>query len=295
MSRRRRARTVDEPRPLTTSGGGPPAMAPALLRVGVGLFVVYAAIGIGLGWWGVVEAGRLTADAGNPLVLAAREAPRGEIVDARGVVLAESVKDGAGWLCPALSASRSRAADRLPEPTLRGVRVGAELRAGAAGHRQRHGRRPAAQAHGATRTTNATSSCPWTCDCSGGRCGSCAGSAAPSSPSSPRPVASWPWPARRPTTPTPIVDPKTGAAYFQALLDRPEDDSALLDRATRGRLHARLGAQDGDRGRRPRQRCHHAFDGLSGPAGRGEDGHAGRGLHASMTATTRRPATRLSP
>ena len=34
--------------------------------------------------------------------------------------------------------------------------------------------------------------------------------------------------------PNAIVDPETGAAYFQSLLDRPEEDSALLDRATRG-------------------------------------------------------------
>ncbi|MET1232139.1 MAG: penicillin-binding protein 2 [Candidatus Limnocylindrales bacterium] len=209
-------------------------MAPALLRVGVGLFVIYAAIGVGLGWWGVVEAGRLTADPGNPLVQAAREAPRGQIVDARGVVLAESVKDGdggytrryphpeaeplLGYLSPQFGAS---GLERSYGPELLGI--GDATGGGALLRKLRHDpydeqdlllsldlrlqRRAMRLLRGER------------------------GAIVAIEPATGRILAM----ASTPTyDPNRIVDPEKGAAYFQSLLDRPEEDSALLDRATRG-------------------------------------------------------------
>ncbi len=208
-------------------------MAPALLRVGVGLFVVYAAIGIGLGWWGVVEAGRLTADAGNPLVLAAREAPRGEIVDARGVVLAESVKDGQGgyvrryphpeaepligYLSPRFGAS---GLERSYGPELLGI--GSDTGGGLL----RKLRRDPYDERDLLLSLDLRLQRRAMRLLRGER-----GAIVAIEPSTGRILAL----ASTPTyDPNAIVDPKTGAAYFQALLDRPEDDSALLDRATRG-------------------------------------------------------------
>jgi peptidoglycan glycosyltransferase len=232
IGRRRRSKPKEVVQPR--SPGGPPPMAPALLRVGIGLFVVYAAIGVGLGWWGVVEAGRLTTDPGNPLVLAAREAPRGEILDARGVVLAESVREGRGgwrrnyphpeaepligYLSPRFGASgleRSYGAELLgigdgvgTESLLRKLQrdpydeqdllLSLDLRLQRRAMRMLRGERGAIVAiEPATGRILALASTP-TYD------------------------------------PNRIVDPSTGAAYFEALLDRPPKDSALLDRATRG-------------------------------------------------------------
>jgi peptidoglycan glycosyltransferase len=77
--------------PASTSGGAP-RIGSALLRLALALAVVYGALGAALSFWQVVEASRLTQDPGNPLVLAAaRNAPRGRILDRRGVVLAENV------------------------------------------------------------------------------------------------------------------------------------------------------------------------------------------------------------
>jgi peptidoglycan glycosyltransferase len=72
-----------------------PRIGAALARVGLVLVIVFATISAGAGWWQVVEAGTLTSDPSNPLLLAAeRSAPRGRILDRRGQVLAVNVADG---------------------------------------------------------------------------------------------------------------------------------------------------------------------------------------------------------
>jgi peptidoglycan glycosyltransferase len=207
-------------------------MAPALVRVGFGLFIVYAAIGVGLGWWGVVEAGRLTSDPGNPLVLAAREAPRGEILDARGVVLAENVKDGdggyirryphpeaeplIGYLSPRFGAS---GLERSYGPELLGL-------GDSGGGLLRKLRRDPYDEQDLLLSLDLRLQRRALRLLRGER-----GAIVAIEPSTGRVLAL----ASTPTyDPNAIVDPQTGAAYFQSLLDRPEKDSALLDRATRG-------------------------------------------------------------
>ena len=201
-------------------------MAPALFRVGFGLFVVYAAIGVGLGWWGVVEAGRLTADPGNPLVLAAREAPRGQILDARGVVLAESVKDGdggyirryphpeaeplLGYLSPRFGAS---GLERSYGPELLGIGDGAN-----GGGLLRKLRRDPDDEQDLLLSLDLRLQRRALRLLRGER-----GAIVAIEPSTGRILAM----ASTPTyDPGKIVDPATGAAYFQSLLDRPALASA---------------------------------------------------------------------
>ena len=74
-----------------------PSIGSALLRVGLALVVVFGGLGVGLGYWQVVEATSLTNDPGNPLVqLAARTAPRGLIYDATGQVVATNDRRASG-------------------------------------------------------------------------------------------------------------------------------------------------------------------------------------------------------
>ena len=71
--------------------GGAPRIGAALLRLALALALIYTALGAGLTYWQVAQAQSLTEDPRNPLVLAAtRNAPRGRILDARGVVLASN-------------------------------------------------------------------------------------------------------------------------------------------------------------------------------------------------------------
>lgn len=70
-----------------------PAIGRTVVRLGLAITVLYAGLGIGIGYWQVVDAENLTTDPLNPLVLQEREAPRGRILDARGVVLAD-MRDG---------------------------------------------------------------------------------------------------------------------------------------------------------------------------------------------------------
>jgi penicillin-binding protein A len=75
-----------------------PHVGPAVLRVALALVVAYGVLGAGLTYWQVAQAEELTDDPGNPLTLAAaRNAPRGRILDAQGRVLARNEKgpDGA--------------------------------------------------------------------------------------------------------------------------------------------------------------------------------------------------------
>ena len=68
-----------------------PPVAAAILRVGLALVIAFGALAVGIARWQVWEAEALTMAPDDPLVLAAqRSAPRGPIVDTRGVVLAET-------------------------------------------------------------------------------------------------------------------------------------------------------------------------------------------------------------
>jgi peptidoglycan glycosyltransferase len=87
---RRRGRPAS-PAPALVEG---PNLGGAIVRLGVVIVLGYLALVAGLGWWQVVEAGRLTDDPLNPLRLAAvRAEPRGRILDGRGRVLALSEGD----------------------------------------------------------------------------------------------------------------------------------------------------------------------------------------------------------
>lgn len=86
----RRAEPVPPLRPGVSAM--PPRLGGSLLRLALALAVAYGGLAVGLGYWQVVEAHRLSADPRNPLVLqAARQAPRGTILDANGRVLARNV------------------------------------------------------------------------------------------------------------------------------------------------------------------------------------------------------------
>lgn len=89
---RRRRRPVAAPSTIAPA----PGIGTALLRVGLVIALLYGGLVVGLGYWQVAEAGRLTRDPLNPLRLAAmRTETRGRILDARGKVLAVSVGDPA--------------------------------------------------------------------------------------------------------------------------------------------------------------------------------------------------------
>lgn len=79
-----------------TRRGAPPIRA-SLLRVALALGLCYASLGLGLSYWQVIRSDDLTRDPGNPLVQAAqRDAVPGRILDARGTVLADSVRGADG-------------------------------------------------------------------------------------------------------------------------------------------------------------------------------------------------------
>ncbi|MBA2556473.1 MAG: hypothetical protein H0V12_03865, partial [Chloroflexi bacterium] len=78
---------------MTSRTGGAPGMSAALLRLAVTLALIYGGLAAGLTYWQVVEAQRLTTDPANPLVIAAaRNAPRGRILDSAGTVLARNTR-----------------------------------------------------------------------------------------------------------------------------------------------------------------------------------------------------------
>jgi len=67
------------------------------MRLALAIVIGYGALATGLAYWQVVEAERLSTDPRNPLVIAAaRNAPRGAIYDANGVVLARNVRGAGG-------------------------------------------------------------------------------------------------------------------------------------------------------------------------------------------------------
>ena len=64
-------------------------------RLTLAIAIAFLATSVGVGYWTLVAAAELNADPFNPRLLAAvRDRPRGNIVDASGRALAESVKDG---------------------------------------------------------------------------------------------------------------------------------------------------------------------------------------------------------
>jgi peptidoglycan glycosyltransferase len=70
-----------------------PGIGRTVVRLGLAMILLYTGLGLGVGYWQVVQAEALTRDPGNPIVLQEREARRGRILDARDVVLADW-KDG---------------------------------------------------------------------------------------------------------------------------------------------------------------------------------------------------------
>lgn len=73
-----------------------PPIGRTVVRLALAIALVYAGLGLGIGYWQVVQADALTTDPLDPLVLQERDAPRGRIVDARGVVLADTRKGPSG-------------------------------------------------------------------------------------------------------------------------------------------------------------------------------------------------------
>jgi peptidoglycan glycosyltransferase len=71
----------------------PPGIGTGVLQVAVVVGCLFVAIVLALGWWQVIQAGPLTTDPANPLLLAAeRTEPRGRIRDWRGTTLALSAR-----------------------------------------------------------------------------------------------------------------------------------------------------------------------------------------------------------
>jgi peptidoglycan glycosyltransferase len=70
-----------------------PGIGRTVVRLGLAMVLLYTGLGLGIGYWQVVQAEALTRDPQNPLVLQEKEARRGRILDAQGVVLADW-KDG---------------------------------------------------------------------------------------------------------------------------------------------------------------------------------------------------------
>ncbi|MEO7118803.1 MAG: penicillin-binding protein 2 [Candidatus Limnocylindrales bacterium] len=69
-----------------------PSVASSLSRLGMAIVLVFGGLGLGLGYWQVVQAEALSTDPGNPLVQAAtRNAPRGLIFDVAGTVVADNL------------------------------------------------------------------------------------------------------------------------------------------------------------------------------------------------------------
>lgn len=82
---------------MRPEGGGAPPLGRGVLHLALAVAVCYVGLGLGLSYWQVVQAGALSRDPNNPMVVAAaRAAPRGRILDSRGVVLAEDVTGSNG-------------------------------------------------------------------------------------------------------------------------------------------------------------------------------------------------------
>ena len=69
-----------------------PPIGRTAVRLGLALVILYGGLGIGIGYWQVLDAEALTTDPLDPLVIQEREAPRGQILDAAGVVIADTTE-----------------------------------------------------------------------------------------------------------------------------------------------------------------------------------------------------------
>ena len=245
-------------RPSASAARWPPdagarASAAGCCASGLVLCLVYALIAVGAGWLQVVQAGPLSEDPRNPLQLAAeRAAPRGRILDARGVVVADNAR--ARRTASAGGATRTRRwrPSRATRASLFGTAgPGADLRPAAGGPRPAAaGRRAAPEVPRRCHPTRPTCGCRSTCASRSWRRACWATSEAPSWPSSPstgRVLA---------LVSTPGYDPRTAgrpgdraAATWRAL----DQDAAapLAGPRDPGSVRARVGVQAGDRRRGP--------------------------------------------
>jgi peptidoglycan glycosyltransferase len=209
----------------------------AVLRVALALVVAYAALGAGLTYWQVARAEELTDDPANPLVLAAaRNAPRGRILDASGRVLARNEKGPDGTLLR-----------RYTYGAFAPVIGYKSLRFGTAGLERAYDAELTGlgQITPADRLLRKFRADPYdpldvvlsidlrtqarAMDLLGGS----PGAIVAIEPHTGRILAL----ASTPTfNPNRLVDPERGDAYFNELRDVPEDESALLNRATQGRF-----------------------------------------------------------
>ncbi|MGH2408579.1 MAG: peptidoglycan D,D-transpeptidase FtsI family protein [Candidatus Limnocylindrales bacterium] len=215
--------------------GGPPRIAPALLRVGLVLVLIYGSIGVGLAWWQVVEAQRLTLDPANPLVAGAEQGGRrGAIVDARGVVLAESVKQKDGTYRrsypypqtePLLGYTSPQFGTSGLEDTYAAQLLGIADASGNAGLLRKFRSNPLDPQDLHLSLDLRLQKAAMTL------LGGERGAIVAIEPSTGRILALASSPSFDAAK---IVDPRTGQAYFDGLLARPSDSSALLDRATTG-------------------------------------------------------------
>jgi peptidoglycan glycosyltransferase len=82
--------------PRAKAAKGPPRIGGSLLRLAIAVAAGYSILALGLGYWQVVQSQSLSDDPRNPLVVqASRSAPRGEILTAKGEVLAKNSGTGA--------------------------------------------------------------------------------------------------------------------------------------------------------------------------------------------------------
>lgn len=82
---------------VARGAGRVPPIRQTVLRVAFVIGLLYVTLGAGLTYWQVLKADDLTADPGNPLVLAARRNARpGRILDVRGKVLVDNVRAADG-------------------------------------------------------------------------------------------------------------------------------------------------------------------------------------------------------
>jgi len=82
---------------VRTGRGGRRPVGESVTRVGLALAIAFGALAAGAGYWQVIEASPLSARPDNPaVVIASRNAVRGEIKDRYGSWLARSERDGSG-------------------------------------------------------------------------------------------------------------------------------------------------------------------------------------------------------
>ncbi len=222
---------------ISENQGGAPSIGRAVLRVALALALVYVGLGLGLTYWQVVEAQRLATDPGNPLVVeATRTEPRGRILDARGVVLADNVRGPDGSVLR-----------RYPQPVTAPVTGYRSLFFGTSGLERTYDSELVGLSQGnpADEVLRKFRSDPYdptditlsielrlqrrAADLLEGM----RGAVVAIEPATGRVVAL----VSNPTfDPNRLIDPDRGQAYLQALQGLPEDRSPLLNRATQGRF-----------------------------------------------------------